>query len=257
MKKTWNACHGSLPSAVNSTKPISSVAATATSGETAPATREGSGRGSREEAHQSPSAPAGEKWRSLCAPPAMNDPLIRRPISSALVSAARFALRQAALRDHRQPVADLEQLVELLGDHQHRDAGVAQVEQRLADLRRGADVDAPGRLRRDQHPRMLPDLAADDELLQVAAGQAARGRLRAAGLDPVLGDRRLREVAHGAETHEAVAREPLPARGQERVLGQRHLGHRAAAQPLLGHEAEAERASLVRVERADRAAVDA
>ena len=58
------------------------------------------------------------------------------------------------LRDHDQPVADLEQLVELLADHQHRAAGVAQRQQLAADLRRGADVDAPGRLRDDQQLRV-------------------------------------------------------------------------------------------------------
>ena len=109
----------------------------------------------------------------------MNEPDISRPISSAFVSRTGFAVGQPSLRDHREPVADLEQLVELLGDDEHRDAAVAQVEQRLADLRRGADVDAPRRLRGDHHLRRLPDLAADDELLQVAAGQAARGGVRA------------------------------------------------------------------------------
>ena len=71
-----------------------------------------------------------------------------------------------------QAVADLEQLVELLADHQHRAAGVAQRQQLAADLRRGADVHAPGRLRDDQQLRVGVDLAADDELLQVAARQA-------------------------------------------------------------------------------------
>ena len=52
--------------------------------------------------------------------------------------------------DHDQAVGDLEQLVEILADHQHRAAGVAQREQRAADLRGGADVDAPGGLRHDQ-----------------------------------------------------------------------------------------------------------
>ena len=64
------------------------------------------------------------------------------------------------MRSDRRPpamtcrrVADLEQLVEFLGDDQHGRARVAQVDQRLADLRGRADVDAPGRLRDHQHRR--------------------------------------------------------------------------------------------------------
>jgi hypothetical protein len=83
--------------------------------------------------------------------------------------AHRHRRRHATLRDDDQPVGDLEQLVELLADDEQRTAGVAQREQRLADLRRRADVDAPGRLRDDQALRLRVDLAPDDELLQVAA----------------------------------------------------------------------------------------
>ena len=109
----------------------------------------------------------------------------------------RHAGRHAALRDHDQPVADLEQLVELLADDQQRAARVAQLEQLAADQRRRADVDAPGRLADDQQLRVGVDLAPDDELLQVAARQALGRRAGAAGLDveavdDVLGQQRAR-----------------------------------------------------------------
>ena len=41
-----------------------------------------------------------------------------------------------------------------------------------------AGIHAPGRLRDDQHAGLLQDLAPDDELLQIAAGEAARLRWR-------------------------------------------------------------------------------
>ena len=55
-----------------------------------------------------------------------------------------------------------------------------EVDQRLVDRRGGAGVDAPGRLRDDQHLGLLQDLAAHDELLQVAARErpGRRGRAR-------------------------------------------------------------------------------
>ena len=55
----------------------------------------------------------------------------------------RHRRRQPPLRDHLQAVAQLEQLVQFLTDHQQRTARVAQAEQLAADLRRGADVHAP------------------------------------------------------------------------------------------------------------------
>ena len=42
------------------------------------------------------------------------------------------------------------------------------------DRRLRTDVDAAGRVRRDQQHRVLAHLAADDELLLVAAGQRRR-----------------------------------------------------------------------------------
>ena len=80
--------------------------------------------------------------------------------------------------DHRQAVGERQQLVQVLRDHQHRGAGAGEVEQRLMDRGGGAGVDPPGRLRDHQHARVLQDLAADDELLQIAAGERARGRGR-------------------------------------------------------------------------------
>ena len=58
-----------------------------------------------------------------------------------------------------------------------------EVDQRLVDRRRGAGVDAPGRLRDDQHLRHLQHLAAHDELLQVAARERPRRRARPRRLD--------------------------------------------------------------------------
>ena len=99
-------------------------------------------------------------------------PLIHSPMRSIVASAVGDARRDAPLRDDDEAVADLEQLVELLADDEDGAAGVAQREQLAADLRRRADVDAPGRLRDDEQLRAGVDLAADDELLQVAARQA-------------------------------------------------------------------------------------
>jgi len=62
-------------------------------------------------------------------------------------------------------------------------AGIAQGQQLGPDLRRGADIDAHGRLRDDQHLGLRIDLAADDEFLQVAARQTLGRRVGAPRLD--------------------------------------------------------------------------
>ena len=68
-------------------------------------------------------------------------------------------------------VGNLEHLVEVLADHQHRRAAARQFDQRLADAGGSAGVDAPGRLVDDQHAGLAVELAADDEFLQIAARQ--------------------------------------------------------------------------------------
>ena len=187
----------------------------------------------------------------------MKDPAINWPISPASVLRHPPRFREPALRDHREPVADLEELVQLLGDHQHGHARLAQVDQRLADLRRRAHVHAPRRLRGDHHARRLADLAPDDVLLQVAARQAAGRGPRPAGLHAEGPDRVLGEGAHRIAAHEAVGDHVLPVRGEQRVVGERHLRHGAAAEALLGHEGEASLAPLRGVEPAHRLAVEA
>ena len=57
----------------------------------------------------------------------------------------------------------------------------ARVADVVPDRRLGADVDAAGRVRGDQQHRVAAHLAADDELLLVAAGQRARGGVDATG----------------------------------------------------------------------------
>ena len=58
-----------------------------------------------------------------------------------------------------------------------------QVDQRLVDGGGRTGIHPPGRLRDHQHARVLQHLAADDELLQVAARQAARRRVDARRAD--------------------------------------------------------------------------
>src|SRR5664280_2895166 len=185
-----------------SSVPITTVMASAISGEAIDIAREASGRGSS---------------RSMVAVPQAAHPLadhLGRGV------ARLHARRDPALGDDDKPVADLEQLVELLADDEHGAAVVAQRQQLAPDLRRGPDVDAPGRLRADQQLRVGIDLAADDELLQVAARQALRRRARTAGAHMETADQRVGERDDVADADTAGAPDGAGARKQ-RVLRQR------------------------------------
>src|SRR5436305_1520771 len=76
-------------------------------------------------------------------------------------------------RNDGDAVGDLEDLVEILADHQDCRSAAGKIDQRLADSRRGTGIDAPGRLVDDQNRRRAVKLAADDEFLQIAARQSA------------------------------------------------------------------------------------
>ena len=143
--------------------------------------------------------------------------------------------REMAAVHDRDAVADLEEFVDFLGNDEHGRAVLAQAHQRVADRGGGADVDAPGGLIDDEHARILKNLAAHDELLQIAAREAARMLLRGRGLHVEALDDLLREaqgllLENEAVLHEVVAREIG-------VRLERDFGHGGVAEALLGHVA--------------------
>ena len=125
------------------------------------------------------------------------------------------------------------------------------------DGRRRAGIHAPGRLRDDEQARMLQDLPADDELLQIAAGKAAclavgprlrtskpsitswaKPRVRLPWISPRLTSPRRRWAL------------------KKRVLGKRHGTDGAMPVALLGHEGGAEGASCAGTQMSHRFAID-
>jgi hypothetical protein len=120
----------------------------------------------------------------------------------------RHARRQAPLRDH-----DRRSQISNSSSSSSLTTSTAQPASRSAAARRGS---APPRRRR--RPRSAArraaasarvDLAADDELLQVAAGQALRRRVRPAGLDV--------EAAISASAMRDHVADADPAAGADRI----------------------------------------
>src|SRR5437868_9293536 len=245
MKNVWNASTGFLPSAENKMNPATMVSAAAINGESHCMSRDGSARASS----------ASRIARLFFALERARRVVRVGPHSAhphADLFDVRFAnrlgRRQPSFGDNGKPIADLEQLVQLFRYDENRDAVVAQIDDLLTDERRGADIDAPCRLRHDEHLGLLQDLAADDEFLQIAAGQAFRFRVGPAAFDGELIDACLRESHGGLESNQAAFDESAPMRGQKRIFDERHVGYCAASKPLLGHEAQSKLASARRAQ---------
>ena len=186
-------------------------------------------------------------------------PAISRPIFSSVISAAGWASDSWPREMHGDAVGDLEDLVEILADDQHRRAGAGEIDQRLADRRRGAGIDAPGRLVDDQHGGLAIEFAADDEFLQIAAGQRARFRigLALAHVEVLLDP--LADVAAPRRSRGTRLR-TSPASAEWRVSttfsDEREARHRAMTQAFLGHEGGAELAPLGDADMAAGRAID-
>src|SRR5207302_4689357 len=121
------------------------------------------------------------------------------------------------------------------------DTFIAQIDDLLPDERGSTHVHAPRWLCDDEQLRVLHNLAADDEFLKVATRQALGLGLRPATLHVIAVDAVAGESLDLGELDEAVFYLSLPVGGQQRIVAERHLRHRAAAQPVLGHEAHSER----------------
>ena len=177
---------------------------------------------------------------------ASHRPLIHSPICSIVASAVAHARRDPALGDHDQAVADLEQLVELLADDQH-----ARSRCRAAPAaRRGS---APRRRRRRPRSAARRSAASGSASISRPTMNFCRlppDRLFAADAGPpALTLKRRISASASASTSPMRIQPPRPtARGarQQRVLRQRQRRHRAAAEPLLGHEVQAAAAAAAR-----------
>src|SRR5438105_14233569 len=95
--------------------------------------------------------------------------------------AAGFAggerLRKSAMKHHGDPVGDFGELVEVLAGDEHGGACGREIKHCLADDGGCARINAPGRLADNEHGGISKNLAADDELLQIAARQARSFRI--------------------------------------------------------------------------------
>ena len=149
------------------------------------------------------------------------------------------------MEHHGNPIGDFGEFVEVLARHQHGGAARGEIEQGLPNDGGSTSVDAPGRLADHKHGRVTENFAADDELLQVAAGQACRFgiALCLAHIERLGGAVDRRQGRGGVD-------ETMPDHcagrmaGQQGVFGKLHARRGAVTQAFFGHESRAKLAAL-------------
>ena len=94
---------------------------------------------------------------------------------------------RALVHDH-DAVGQSEDLIEVLADQEHADAAGRGLAQVLVHGLDRADIEPTGRSRGNEHARLARELAGEDDLLQVAAGEPARRGVRPRRLDVVALD---------------------------------------------------------------------
>ena len=112
----------------------------------------------------------------------------------------------------RYPVGNIHDFVQFKGYEQDGDSLISFPDQHLVDVFDRADIQAAGGLNGDQKFGFLRDLAADDDLLLVSSGEAARQLGTAVlGTDIIGLDQLLREGAHLFAVDPAARRELIRA----------------------------------------------
>ena len=102
-------------------------------------------------------------------------------------------------------------LVEIFGDEEGGRASRALLAQRRVDRFGGADVDAAGGVDGDDEPRLAGQLATEQELLLIAAGEGAQFGPAARRLDVVVGNEAVGEGRDRLARKERAAAQRRPA----------------------------------------------
>src|SRR6266511_2215598 len=85
--------------------------------------------------------------------------------------AALDGRRYPAAIDDGDPIGKRQDLIEIIGDEEHRRADIAGVDQALMDIGDRTDIEPARRLAGKDEARREAERAPEDELLHIAAGE--------------------------------------------------------------------------------------
>ena len=139
------------------------------------------------------------------------------------------------MAEHQNPVAQLQQHVQILADEHHGHALFLLLVEQVIDHIAGVDVQTAHRVGGDQQVRVGFDLAAQQHLLHVAAAHQPHRGLDAGGHDGELLHQLFRQCTGRGTIHKGAL--AIPVALQQHVVGHAHAGHQTHAQTVLGHKA--------------------
>lgn len=123
-----------------------------------------------------------------------------RPKASRVALSASTNPMICPAEQHHDPVRNLDQLIQIAGNEQHGAALFRRCQNTALDVIRRGDVNAPGRLRGNEHPAAPVKLPGDDDFLLIAAGEGADHNRLIGGRNAVIGDLSLRITAAAAQS---------------------------------------------------------
>src|SRR5579875_197131 len=162
-----------------------------------------------------------------------------------------------ALIHHGDAVGERVDLVELGGDDHDCHPAIALLDQAAVHELDRADVETAGGLAGKQQPDVPADLASQDDLLLVAAGQRADGGVDRGGAHVELGNAvtRMRPDRGEVEGHARGVRLPV-VHVEDEVVGHGELAHQAILLAVLGDVPDAGSQPVPRAGIADVAAAE-
>ena len=141
-----------------------------------------------------------------------------------------------AAAEHQDPVAQLQQHVQILAHQDHGHALQLLLVEQAVDGVGGVDVQAPDGIGGHEHRGGGVDLPAHQHLLHVAAGQPPHRRGHAGGDDLQLLNEPLGQGPGGLPVYKGAL--VLPVGLEHHVVHHVHARHQAHAQPVFGHEGQ-------------------
>ena len=157
-----------------------------------------------------------------------------------------FVHHLALVHDH-DAVGQFEDLVQILGDQQHRRSGIPCSHDPGSGFRDRFDVQAKARVGDDQQADIAIEFTRQDTTLHIAPGQNADRCLGGGGANAISRDHVLGPFRHASTIQPASAGLPgsQVEAAQVEVVHDRHRRHAAVAQRFLGQHPHVVRLGLL------------
>ena len=141
--------------------------------------------------------------------------------------------RYAAAIDDGDAVGETQDLVEIIGDEEHRCSPLARLDQMLMHIGHSTDIQAARRLAGENEAGFERERAPQDQLLHVAAGQEPHACLGRRAFHVELQDDVAGEIFRRGPIEEAALAEAfLAIELGDDILGHRHVGDEAFRLPV-------------------------